>query len=73
MGKGDNPYTVLMTHCNVKLKCDKEVLACKYRRTETSIYGEWFVNGENTGLQVTELWKQLKEKYRNIEVLYKRM
>lgn len=73
MAKGDNPYMVLMTNCNVKLKCDEEILVCKYLKTDTGTYGVWFINGENTGLQVTSLWKQLKEKYKSIKVIYKRM
>jgi hypothetical protein len=72
MAKGDNPYMVLMTNCNVKLECDGEKIDLKYRQTEEHKYGVWFMNGENTGLQVTSLWKQLKEKYNSIKVVYKK-
>ena len=72
MAKGDNPYMVLMTHCNAKLECDGEKLDLRYRRAEGYDYGVWFLNGENTGLQVTSLYKELKSKYKNIKVIYKR-
>lgn len=72
MAKYDNPYMVLMTHCNVKLECDGEKLDLKYKRTKENDYGVWFLNDENTGLQVTALWEELKSKYKNIKVIYKR-
>lgn len=73
MAKSDNPYIALMINRIVNLKCDDEKLQCRYLAVQGKTYGTWWINGENTGLQVTELWKKLKEKYRNIEVLYKRM
>lgn len=73
MAKGDNPYMVLMTNCRVKLQCDDEILECKYLSTDEKPYGVWFINGVNTELQVTSLWKLLKEKYKSIKVIYKRM
>jgi hypothetical protein len=72
MAKRDNPYMVLMTNCNVKLECDGEKIELRYMQVEGKKYGVWFLNGENTGLQVTGLWKQLTEKYEHIKVLYKR-
>lgn len=72
MAKNDNPYVVLMTHCKVNLACDNEKLECRYLRIEGAEYGTWWINGIDTGLQVTKLYKKLKEKYKRIEVLYKR-
>lgn len=72
MAKGDNPYIILMTYCNVKLECDGEKLDLKYRRVGGCKYGVWFLNGKNTGLQVTSLWKMINDKYKNIKVTYKR-
>lgn len=65
MAKGDRWNEVLMFNCNVKLKCDDEILDFKYR-------GTWLKNGEDTGLQVLALIKELKSKYKNIVVMYKR-
>ena len=73
MAKRDNVYLVLMTHCNVNLQCDDKKLQLRYRKpNKDSEYGVWFCNGENTGLQVTELYETLKEKYKSIKVIWKR-
>lgn len=72
MAKGDKWNQVLMFNCNVKLKCDDEVLELKYTPVEGNGWGTWWKNGEDTGLQVLALIKELKEKYKLITVLYKR-
>ncbi|CAM2951846.1 hypothetical protein HAHI6034_05645 [Hathewaya histolytica] len=72
MAKRDNVYMVLMTHCKVNLQCDTEKLQLRYGAVKGKEYGEWFINGENTGLQVTRLYEMLKEKYKNIRVIWKR-
>lgn len=72
MAKGDKWNQVLMFNCNVKLKCDDEVLELKYIPVEGKGWGTWWKNGEDTGLQVLALIKELKEKYKIITVLYKR-
>lgn len=72
MAKRDNFALVLMTHCKVKLKCDDEKLECRYLRVEGKDYGTWWINGQDTGLQVIALIKELKSKYKIIYVTYKR-
>lgn len=72
MASRDNVNIVLATHCNVNLQCDEEKLQLRYRKVEGKNYGEWFCNGVNTGLQVTELIKMLRGKYKNIKVIWKR-
>ncbi|MBZ9622917.1 hypothetical protein G9F71_008625 [Clostridium sp. FP2] len=72
MSKRDNPNLILMTYCNVNLQCDDEKLQMRYRRTEEKAYGVWFCNGNNTGLQVIELIKMLREKYSSIKVIWKK-
>ena len=72
MAKGDNPCIVLMMNCVVNLKCDDEKLQCRYLQVEGKNHGTWWVNGKDTGLQVTAFYKYLKEKYKKIEVIYKR-
>ena len=72
MAKKDDFATVLMMNCFVNLKCDDEKLRCRYIRVKNKKYGTWWINGENTGLQVTGLIKELKEKYKNICVTYKK-
>ncbi|WP_243129279.1 hypothetical protein [Hathewaya massiliensis] len=72
MAKRDNVYMVLMTHCKVNLQCDNEKLQLRYSRVEGKNYDEWFINGEDTGLQVTGLYEMLKEKYNSIKVIWKR-
>lgn len=66
MAKTDNWKQVLMFNCNVKLKCDDEVLNCKYMKRQ------WNINGVDTGKGVFALIDELKEKYRKITVLWKR-
>lgn len=72
MAKRDNFAVVLMTHCKVNLKCDDEKLQCRYLMVEGKDYGTWWINGKDTGLQVTGLIKELKSKYKSISVTYKR-
>lgn len=72
MGKRDNVAFTLMTHCIVNLKADDEILKCRYVMIEGKGYGTWWINGEDTGLQVTKLIKMLKEKYKTIKVTYKK-
>lgn len=66
MSKTDNYKFVLMTHRRVKLVCDNEILRLEYHNSG------WYLNGENTGLQVTGLLKMLKEKYTDIKVIWKK-
>lgn len=72
MAKGDKWNYVLMVNCNVKLKCDDEILDFKYKMVAGKSWGTWWKNGQDTGLQVTTLIKELKEKYKSIVVMYKR-
>lgn len=72
MSKRDNPFMVLMTHRNVNLKCDEDKIQCRYIRVEGKDWGTWWVNGEDTKLQCTELFKTLTNKYNYINVTWKR-
>lgn len=72
MSKRDNVNLVLMTHCKVNLQCDDDKLQCRYLSIRGKSYGTWWINGEDTKLQVTALIKMLKEKYKRITVLWKR-
>lgn len=72
MSKRDNVEFVLMTHCNVNLDCDGEKLELRYKKVEGKSYGVWFMNGENTGLQVMKLIEKLRDKYKVIKVTWKR-
>jgi hypothetical protein len=72
VAKKDNVNLTLMTHCRVKLLCDGEKLDLIYGRVEGSKNNTWVCNGEDTGLQVLELIKMLREKYKSIRVAWKR-
>lgn len=72
MSKRDNVNLVLMTHCKVNLQCDDEKMECRYLKVQGESYGTWWVNGEDTKLQVTALIKMFREKYKRISVLWKR-
>lgn len=72
MAKTDNFARILMLYPNVKLECDGVILECKYIRVDGKDYSEWWVNGFNTGMQVTELIKGLREKNKPVKVLWKR-
>lgn len=71
MSKKDNIGLTLMMYPKVNLQCDEEKLQCRYIRVEGKEWGTWWINGENKNLQCTELIKFLKEKYKNITVLWK--
>jgi hypothetical protein len=72
VGKRDNAGLTLMIYRSVNLLCDGEKLELRYRKPEGEENGVWFQNGENTGLQVSALVKQLREKYKSIRVTWKR-
>lgn len=72
MSKRDSVNLVLMTHCKVNLQCDKEKLQCRYIPVKGKEYGTWWINGEDTNLQVTGLIDMLKKKYKSIRVIWKR-
>lgn len=72
MAKKDNYKTVLMMNRVVNLKCDDEVLKCKYVNVEGKGWGTWHINGEDTGMQVSALINHLRDKYLSITVIYKR-
>lgn len=73
VSKRDNVNITLMTHQNVNLMCDNEVLKLRYRpNPDDPKYGVWFCNNKNTGLQVLKLIKLLREKYKRIFVTWKR-
>lgn len=57
MAKKDNWKRTLMFNCNVKLKCDDEILKCKYTKHQ------WNINGVDTGKGVLSLIEELREKY----------
>ncbi|AGF56928.1 hypothetical protein B0P06_004787 [Clostridium saccharoperbutylacetonicum] len=72
MSKRDNVNLVLMTHYKVNLQCDDEKIQCRYLMVRGESYATWWLNGEDTKLQVTALIKMLREKYKSIKVLWKR-
>ena len=72
MSKRDNFTLVLMTYNAVNLQCDNKKLQCRYIPVKGEGYGTWWINGEDTGLQVSKLIKELKMKYKEIRVLWKR-
>lgn len=64
---------ILYTHCKVNIKADDEVLKYRYLPDSTKPgFHIWFCNGQRTEFQVTELIKHLVEKYKKIEVTWKR-
>lgn len=73
MSKRDNVNSILMTYQNVNLDCDGKKLKLRYRHNpDNPEFGIWFCNGENTGLQVSKLIKMLREKYKTINVTWKK-
>ena len=72
MAKRDNLNFVLMTHRVVNLKCDGEIMKCRYINKDEKKYGTWWLNDVDSGLQVIALIKKLKSEYKHIQVTYKR-
>lgn len=72
MSNRDNVNLVLMTHCKVNLQCDDKKIECRYLMVRGETYATRWLNGEDTKFQVTALIKMLREKYKSIEVLWKR-
>ena len=64
---------ILYTHCKVNLLADDEMLKLRYvRNPEKPDFHVWFRNGENTGLQVTALIKDLLKKYKSFNIKWKK-
>lgn len=61
MAKKDNWKRILMFNCNVKLKCDDEILKCKYTKHQ------WNINGVDTGKGVLALIEELEKNIKQLQ------